>query len=336
MRLAHPESRRAASSTSVTDARRVAVADRKPSDADAGGLGVLHQGRVAPALELVILHQQHQQVGPQLVQARKVRPRVAAIDEPRVPDRFAPLTGQDGQPQPPRQAVAEQRRVDPIDVDRRIEFRFGHGAMLPATPRRVSADEPPTSHPGRAPGGRVTGARRGRPQPVRPPREPRFPWLRRGTTLVTGVGLVLIAIGLASVVSDLPTEADPDAGGRSAAHHLWPGARSGHLPGDRCHEPIRARRPVRLLGEPTGPSGRAERVRRDCPRSRPAPRSSCSRRAAQRLLPEPVSFGYETTTSDLIAAVRLWAVHDEDLPRPSTASVYAQGRFEVVEPALPR
>ena len=53
--------------------------------------------------------------------------------------------------------------------------------------------------------GRDPSARPGRSTP----REPRFPWLRRGTTLVTEVGLVLIVIGLASVVGDLPTDADP-------------------------------------------------------------------------------------------------------------------------------
>ena len=220
------------SSTSVTDAggrpsRMGSRRTRTPA-----GLGMLHQRRVAPALELVILHQQHEQVSPELAQAREVRPRITAIDEPRVTDRFPPLAGQDGQPQPAGQAIAEQRRVDPVDVDRRIELRFGHGAMLPATPRRVSADEPPTSYPGRAPDGRATGVR---PEPVRTGPAPRFPWLRRGTTLVTGVGLVLIAIGLASVVSDLPTEADPTPAAGPLPITFGRDARSGHLSGHRCH-----------------------------------------------------------------------------------------------------
>ena len=55
----------------------------------------------------------------------------------------------------------------------------------------------------------------------------------------------------------------------------------------------------------------------------------------QRLLPEPVSFGYETTTSDLIELFGYGRFTMKIYLDPAGA-VYAQGRFEVVEPALPR
>ncbi len=54
-----------------------------------------------------------------------------------------------------------------------------------------------------------------------------------------------------------------------------------------------------------------------------------------RLLPEPVSFGYETTTADLIELFGYGRFTMKIYLDPAGV-VYAQGRFEVVEPALPR
>jgi hypothetical protein len=55
----------------------------------------------------------------------------------------------------------------------------------------------------------------------------------------------------------------------------------------------------------------------------------------QRLLPEPVTFGYETKTVDLIELFGYGRFTMKIYLDPA-GPVYAQGRFEVVEPALPR
>ena len=92
--------------------------------------------------------------------------------------------------------------------------------------------------------------------------------------------------------------------------------------------------PFAVLRQSTGPSRGAERLRRDrhLPGRRrgrpPGP-------TAQRLLPEPVSFGYETTTTDLIELFG-YGRFTMKITLDPAGPVYAQGRFEVAEPALPR
>jgi hypothetical protein len=55
----------------------------------------------------------------------------------------------------------------------------------------------------------------------------------------------------------------------------------------------------------------------------------------ERLLPAPVSFGYQTTTADLIQLFGYGRFTMRIYLDPA-GPVYAQGRFEVVEPAVPR
>lgn len=55
----------------------------------------------------------------------------------------------------------------------------------------------------------------------------------------------------------------------------------------------------------------------------------------QSLLPEPVSFGYETRTADLIQLFGYGRFTMKIYLAPD-GPVYAQGRFEVAEPELPR
>jgi hypothetical protein len=179
-----------------------------------------------------------------------------------------------------------------------------------------------------AAGSRASGQRRSKPG------EPRFPWLRRGTTIVTGIGLVLIAIGLASVVGDLPTEADPTppAGplpitfGRALDPdtYLVTDAASQFEPGDpfaySVNPPVHPGVPNVYVAIVTYDAGSEVVLQQP---------------SAQRLLPEPVSFGYETTTNDLIQLFGYGRFTMKIYLDPAGA-VYAQGRFEVVEPALPR
>jgi hypothetical protein len=54
----------------------------------------------------------------------------------------------------------------------------------------------------------------------------------------------------------------------------------------------------------------------------------------ERLLPDPVSFGYKTTTADLIELFGYGRFTMRIYLDPG-GPVYAQGRFEVVEPAVP-
>jgi len=56
---------------------------------------------------------------------------------------------------------------------------------------------------------------------------------------------------------------------------------------------------------------------------------------AQRLLPEPASFGYETTTNDMIQLFGYGRFTLKIYLDP-TGPVYAQGRFEIVKPAVPQ
>lgn len=149
-----------------------------------------------------------------------------------------------------------------------------------------------------------------------------------------GVGLVLIAIGLASIVGDLPTEADPTPAsgplpitfGRALDPdtYLVTEATSQFEPGDpfaySVNPPVHPGVPNVYIAIVTYEAG--SEVVLQPP-------------SAQRLLPEPVSFGYQTTTSDLIELFGYGRFTMKIYLDPA-GSVYAQGRFEVVEPALPR
>lgn len=55
----------------------------------------------------------------------------------------------------------------------------------------------------------------------------------------------------------------------------------------------------------------------------------------QRVLPEPVTFGFETTTEDIIALFGYGRFTMKIYLDPAGA-VYAQGRFEVPAPTVPR
>ena len=56
---------------------------------------------------------------------------------------------------------------------------------------------------------------------------------------------------------------------------------------------------------------------------------------AQRLLPEPASFGYKTTTNDMIELFGYGRFTMKIYLDPA-GPVYAQGRFEIVEPSVPQ
>ena len=144
---------------------------------------------------------------------------------------------------------------------------------------------------------------------------------------------MLIAIGLASVVGDLPTEADPTPPsgplpitfGRALDPdtYLVTDATSRFEPGDpfaySVNPAVHPGVPSVYVAIVTYQAG-SEVVLQP-----PSP---------QRLLPEPVSFGYETTTNDLIELFGYGRFTMKMYLDPA-GPVYAQGRFEVAEPALP-
>ena len=69
------------------------------------------------------------------------------------------------------------------------------------------------------------------------------------------------------------------------------------------------------------------------PRSQAIPAAAGSR--PRRLLPEPASFGYKTTTNDMIELFGYGRFTMKIYLDPA-GPVYAQGRFEIVEPSLPQ
>ena len=149
---------------------------------------------------------------------------------------------------------------------------------------------------------------------------------------MTGLRLLLVVIGLASIVSGLPPEPTPTPSASppiTFGHTLDPDTylvtnpTSRFEPGD----------PFAYSVNPRSIPGCRTSTSRSSP-SGPARRSS-SRPTAQRLLPEPASFGYETTTNDLIELFG-YGRFTMRITLDPAGPVYAQGRFEVAEPALPR
>lgn len=172
-------------------------------------------------------------------------------------------------------------------------------------------------------------------------RRPRLPeggirprWLGRGSTIFLGTGLVLILLGLASVMAGLPavpTET-PAAGplaitfGRTLDPdtYLVTDPTSRFEPGDpfaySVNPPVHPGVANVYVAVVTFQAG--EEVVLQPP-------------TAQRLLPEPVSFGYATTTNDLIELFG-YGRFTMRISLDPAGPVYAQGRFEVVEPNVPR
>jgi hypothetical protein len=156
----------------------------------------------------------------------------------------------------------------------------------------------------------------------------------RGTSLVLGVGLVLMLIGAASVVSTLPTEPSPTpAAGplpitfglaldpetylvtqdATSFHHSDPFAYS-------VNPPVNPGVPNVYV------SVSQYRAGEEVVLQPPSP---------QRLLPEPASFGYVTTAANMIAGFG-YGWFTMSIRLDPAGPVYAQGRFELVDPTVPQ
>jgi hypothetical protein len=155
----------------------------------------------------------------------------------------------------------------------------------------------------------------------------------RGTTLVLGVGLLLIVIGLASVVSDLPTEPSPTpASGPlpiTFGTALDPDTYLVTEVTSSFHHADQFAYSVNPPVHPGVPNVYVAVIRLEAGEEvvlqPPSP---------QRLLPEPVSFGYVTDAANLFEGFGYgWFTMRISLA--ADGPVYAQGRFQLVDPAVP-
>ena len=163
--------------------------------------------------------------------------------------------------------------------------------------------------------------------------EPRRSWTRHGWTVVTGLGLTLILIGLASVVAGLPSE--PTPGPQTSplpitfGYELDPDTYLVTQPTDQ----FKSGDPFAYSVNPPTHPGVAQvyvavikyQAGREVVLQTPTP---------ERLLPAPASFGYETMTADIIELFGYGRFTMRIYLDPA-GPVYAQGRFEVVEPTVP-
>ena len=178
----------------------------------------------------------------------------------------------------------------------------------------------------------VAGSRAPR-RPRSSSREPRRSWTRHGWTIVTGVGLLLILIGLASVVAGLPSEPTPTPSSAplpiTFGFDLDPDTYLVTQPSAR----FKPTDPFAYSVNPPAHPGVPQvyiaviqyRAGLEVVLQQPTP---------ERLLPAPVSFGYKTTTADLIELFGYGRFTMRIYLDPA-GPVYAQGRFEVVEPTVP-
>ena len=173
---------------------------------------------------------------------------------------------------------------------------------------------------------------RARPRIATSPTSSRRPG--RGTTVVLGVGLVLIVVGLAAVVSELPgqpsptpatgplpitfgTALDPDTylvtQPATSFHHSDPFAYS-------VNPAVNPGVPDVYVGVLQYRGG--EQVVLQSP-------------SPQRLLPEPASFGYITTADAMIDGFGYgWFTMTIQLA--ADGPIYAEGRFELIDPTVPQ
>ncbi len=156
----------------------------------------------------------------------------------------------------------------------------------------------------------------------------------RGTTIVLGVGLVLIVIGLASVVAELPIAPSPTPAtgplpitfglAIDPETYLVTNEVSSFRPAApfaySVNPPVHPGVPNVYVAVTAFEAG-AEVVLQP-----PSP---------QRLLPEPASFGYETTAANMISGFG-YGRFTMKISLDPAGAVYAQGQFELVDPTVPQ
>lgn len=152
--------------------------------------------------------------------------------------------------------------------------------------------------------------------------------------MVTAVGLLLILIGLGIVVSGLPAQPAPTPPSGplpiTFGYALDPDTYLVTQPAEEFHpaDPFAysVNAPVHPGVDQVYVAVFTYRAGQEVVLQQPTP---------ERLLPSPASFGYETTTADLIELFGYGRFTMRIYLDPA-GPVYAQGRFAVVEPAVPR
>jgi hypothetical protein len=151
---------------------------------------------------------------------------------------------------------------------------------------------------------------------------------------VTAVGLLLVLIGLGIVVSGLPNQPTPTpASGPlpiTFGYALDPDTYLVTEPADAFHPAD----PFAYSVNPPVHPGVAQ-VYVAVVKYQAGVEVVLQPPTPERLLPAPASFGYETTTAELIELFGYGRFTMQIYLDPA-GPVYAQGRFEVVEPAVPR
>jgi hypothetical protein len=159
-------------------------------------------------------------------------------------------------------------------------------------------------------------------------------WTRFGWTLATAAGLLLTLIGLGIVVSGLPTDPSPAPPSGplpiTFGYALDPDTYLVIQPAEEFHpaDPF-----AYSVNPPVHPG--VEQVYVAVVKYQAGQEIVLQPPTPERLLPAPVSFGYQTTTADLIALFG-YGWFTMRIYLDPAGPVYAQGRFEVVEPAVPR
>lgn len=153
------------------------------------------------------------------------------------------------------------------------------------------------------------------------------------TTIVLGVGLVLILVGLASVVATLPNAPEPTpATGPlpiTFGHTL---DEDTYLVTDPTTQ-FRLGDPFAYSVDPPVHAG-VDTVYVSVTRYEGGTEVVLQPPSPQRLLPEPASFGYETTTNDMVELFGYGPFTMKIYLAPE-GPVYARGRFEIVDPGIP-
>jgi hypothetical protein len=153
------------------------------------------------------------------------------------------------------------------------------------------------------------------------------------STIVLGVGLVLILVGLASVVATLPDEPAPTpAAGPlpiTFGHTL---DEDTYLVTDPTTQ-FRLGDPFAYSVDPPVHAG-VDSVYVSVVRYEAGTEVVLQPPTPQRLLPEPASFGYATTTNDMVELFGYGQFTMKIYLGPEGA-VYARGRFEIVDPGIP-
>ncbi|MGH2462121.1 MAG: hypothetical protein ACRDFZ_00670 [Candidatus Limnocylindria bacterium] len=158
--------------------------------------------------------------------------------------------------------------------------------------------------------------------------------MRNGWTIATAFALLLILIGLGIVVSSLPGEPTPTPQTVplpiTFGYALDPDTYLVTEPGDEFRPSDHF---AYSVNPPTHPG--VAQVYVAVIEYRAGAEVVLQPPSAQRLLPQPISFGYQTETANLIEAFGYGRFTMRIYLDPE-GPVYAHGRFELVEPAVPR